>query len=402
MHRVRHRSTFLLWLAASGVSLFLAGCSSLPRTPYSAVDASAARVLDLANLRRYADEPAGNFDQPAGKVMPRGPRSYLALSGGGADGAYGAGVLNGWTAMGTRPSFTVVSGVSTGALIAPFAFLGSEYDQTLREVYTSGIAASLLETPNPLNAIFGSGLFGSKRLREMVAKYMDASFVAAIAAEYAKGRQLMIVTTNIDSQRTAIWDMGRIASLKTAESLSLFQDVVTASASPPVVFQPMLIAAEANGRPFQEMHIDGGVTAPVLTLPEAFLLRNAGLAKADNMQLFILINNKIEREFQLTANSTLEIAGRSSSTMLKTQTRSILYNTYAFAHRNKFSFNLTYIEADRPVAPPGFDTAYMRELFQYGYDKARSGRIWSKSPPSDNLQTPAPASVGVRHIADGR
>lgn len=261
----------------------------------------------------------------------------------------------------------------------------------------SGIAGRLLEAPNPFNAIFGSGLFGNNRLREMVAKYMDANFVAAIAAEYAKGRQLMIVTTNIDSQRTTIWDMGRIASLKTAESLNLFQDVVAASASPPVVFEPTMIIAEANGRQFQEMHIDGGVTAPVLTLPEAFLLRNAGIAKTQNIQLFILINNKIEREFQIVANSTLEIAGRSSSTMLKTQTRSILYNTSAFAHRNKFSFNLTYIEADRPVSPPGFDTAYMRELFQYGYEKARAGRIWSKSVPSDDHEAPvAPLSVAAR------
>ncbi|QQM05650.1 hypothetical protein I8G32_04220 [Rhodopseudomonas palustris] len=329
------------------------------------------------------------------QAVLRGPRTYLALSGGGADGAYGAGVLNGWSEAGTRPSFSVVSGVSTGALIAPFAFLGSEYDATVREIYTSGIAASLLEDPNPLKAIFGSGLFGNAKMRDLAAKYYDANVVAAVAVEYAKGRQLAIVTTNIDSQRTVIWDMGRIASLGTPESLRLFQDVVAASASVPVVFEPMLITAAANGSQFQEMHIDGGVTAPVLTLPEAFLLRNAAPAKPENLQLFILINNKVEREFQLVTNSTVEIAARSSSTMLKTQTRSILYNTYAFARRNKFGFNLTYIEGDRPLSPAGFDTAYMRELFQYGYDRARSGHVWSQSPPADNNEAPSASRIAA-------
>ena len=275
---MRRPSVALLFVSA--LSLLVAGCASLPRTPYGAADAPSARVLNLTELRRYADEPAATFRQDRRQAVLRGPRTYLALSGGGADGAYGAGVLNGWTEAGTRPSFSIVSGVSTGALIAPFAFLGSGHDATLRHLYTSGVAESLLDAPSAFNAIFGAGLFGNKRLRELVANYIDADFVAAVATEYAKGRLLLIVTTNLDSQRTAIWDMGKIASLRTPEALNLFRDVVAASASLPVVFPPMLVTAEANGRVFQEMHVDGGVTAPVLTLPEAFLLRDANLAKA--------------------------------------------------------------------------------------------------------------------------
>ena len=389
MHRVRRRPSVSLPIV-SGLSFLVAGCASLPRTPYGVADAPSARVLNLTELRRYADEPASTFRQDRHQAVLRGPRTYLALSGGGADGAYGAGVLNGWTEAGTRPSFSIVSGVSTGALIAPFAFLGPGHDATLRDLYTSGVAESLLDAPSPFNAIFGAGLFGNKRLRELVANYIDADFVASVATEYAKGRLLLIVTTNLDSQRTAIWDMGRIASLRTPEALNLFRDVVAASASLPVVFPPMLVTAEANGRIFQEMHVDGGVTAPVLTLPEAFLLRDAKLAKtgdkASDLQLYILINNKVEPEFQLVANSTIEIAARSSSTIVKTQTRSILYSTYDFTRRNKFGFNLTYIEGRIPAATSsGFDTAYMRGLFQYGYERARSGQAWSKSPPSDGL-----------------
>jgi hypothetical protein len=215
-----------------------------------------------------------------------------------------------------------------------------------------------------------------------VAQYINEDFVAGVATEYGKGRMLFVVTTNLDSQRAVIWDLGRIASLRTPDSLNLFRDVVAASASLPAVFPPMLINAEAGGARFQEMHVDGGVTAPVLTLPEAYLLRNAS-GKSFDLQLYVLINNKIEPEFQVVADKTLEIAGRSSSTLVKTQTRSILFTTYEFARRNKFGFNLSYIEADRPVSPPGFNTAYMRDLFQYGYDKAMSGHAWVKAPPAD-------------------
>jgi predicted acylesterase/phospholipase RssA len=401
MRQILHRPAVPLIVAL--LSLQMVGCASLPRTPYSATDASTARVLDLSGLRRYADEPAASFTQQ--QALMRGPQAYLALSGGGADGAYGAGVLNGWSDAGTRPAFSIVSGVSTGALIAPFAFLGPNYDATLREFYTSGIAESLLDAPNPVNVIFGSGLFGNSRLRELVAKYVDADLVGAIAAEYARGRRLFVVTTNLDSQRSVIWDMGRIASLGTVAGLDLFRDVVTASVSLPVVFPPMLVNAEANGVRFQEMHVDGGVMAPVLTLPEAYLLRNAAAGAKGNMQLYILINNKVEPEFQLVANKTIDIASRSSSSMVKTQTRSILYTTYAFAKRNHYGFNLTYIEEDQPVSPStGFDTAYMRRLFQYGYERARSNRLWSKSPPSSENQdiVPVAEAAPVWRAAGGR
>ena len=365
--------------------LVLAGCSSLPRTAYTASDAASSTVLDLGGLRRYADEPASAFLRT--NVNSRaGPLSYLALSGGGADGAYGAGVLNGWTAAGTRPRFSVVSGVSTGALIAPFAFLGPAYDATLRDVYTSGIAESLLNRPSIVHALFGSGLFGNTQLRELVARYVGPDMLAAVAAENAKGRKLLIVTTNLDTQRTVIWDMGRIAAIRSAQALNLFRDVLAASASIPVVFPPMLIDAEANGHRFQEMHVDGGVTAPVLTLPEAFLLRNGAFARSLRMNIYVVVNDKVEHDFQLVPNSTIDIAARASASVTKTQIRSVLYETYDFARRNNFGFNLTYIDKDLPSPGSfGFETSYMRALYQYGYDKAKAGDFWAKAPPGEDL-----------------
>ena len=373
-------------LALLAVMFILVGCSALPRTPYTASDAASARVLDLSELRRYADEPASTFLKEANLSSRAGPLSVLALSGGGADGAYGAGVLNGWTAAGTRPKFSAVSGVSTGALIAPFAFLGPAYDAILRDVYTSGIAESLLDTPSILSALFGSGLFGNTRLRELVARYVDQDMLALVAAEYGKGRRLLIVTTDLDTQRTVIWDMGRIAAMGSPQALSLFRDVIAASASIPVVFPPMLIEAEANGRRFQEMHVDGGVAAPVLTLPDAFLLRDGALARGTRMNIYILINNKVERDFQLVPNSTIDIAARASASVTKAQTRSILNGTFDFARRNNSGFNLTYIDKDFPSPrSSGFDTSYMRALYQYGFDRAKTGDFWAKAPPSSDL-----------------
>ncbi|QOZ09513.1 alpha/beta hydrolase [Bradyrhizobium sp. CCBAU 51765] len=361
-------------------SLALGACTSLPRTPYTAAEASTSRVLDIDGLRRYADDPVTKFSFE--KANSTATRSYLALSGGGADGAYGVGVLNGWTAARTRPTFTVVSGVSTGGLIAPFAFLGPQYDDTLKEVYTSGIAESLLNDPSIMRVLFGSGLFGNTRLRELVARYVGPEIMAQVAREHAKGRTLLVVTTDLDTQRTAIWDMGKIAAVGTPEALKLFRDVMAASASIPLVFPPIMIDAEGQGRKFQEMHVDGGVTAPVLTLPEALLFQSGRMPGSARMDIYILVNKKIERNFELVSNGTIDVASRSLSAITQSQTRSIIFSTYDFAKRNRLGFHLSYIARDYPAPPSeGFDTTYMRALYQYGYEKAASGQAWTSTLP---------------------
>lgn len=361
-------------------SLVLGACTSMPRTPYTAAEASTSRVLEIDGLRRYADEPITKFSFE--KDTSTATKSYLALSGGGADGAYGVGVLNGWTAARTRPTFSVVSGVSTGGLIAPFAFLGSQYDDTLKEVYTSGIAETLLNDPSIMRVLFGSGLFGNTRLRELVARYVGPEVMAQVARENANGRKLLVVTTDLDTQRTAIWDMGKIAAVGTPEALKLFRDVMAASASIPLVFPPIMIDAEGQGRKFQEMHVDGGVTAPVLTLPEALLFQGNRLPGNAKMDIYILVNKKIERNFELVSNGTIDVASRSLSAITQSQTRSIIFSTYDFAKRNRLGFHLSYIAREYPAPPSeGFDTAYMRALYQYGYDKAAAGQAWSSTVP---------------------
>lgn len=373
----------ILFLALAG-TFGVTSCANLPRTPYNASEAASSSVLDLTKLRRYSDDPASSFDAELRAGVRAGPLNYLALSGGGADGAYGAGVMNGWTSLGSRPDFDLVSGVSAGALIAPFAFLGSDYDPILQDIYTSGVAGTLLDAPDILNAIFGSGLYGNARLRELVAHYVDRDVILAVARAHAKGRFLLVVTTDLDTQRTVIWNMGRIASIGSPQADSLFRDVLSASASIPAIFPPMLIEVESDGHRFQEMHVDGGVTAPVLTLPEAFLLRNAPLRPTPQATIYILMNDKIERDFRLVPDVTIDIVNRASESATKTLTRSILSETYKSARRNKLGFNLTYIEKDiQPQHSFGFETKYMKELYRYGFEKARMGALWVKEPPYD-------------------
>jgi predicted patatin/cPLA2 family phospholipase len=381
-----YRAAFL------ALALAVGGCASVERIPLGASDEHAAAAADMSGLRFFADAPASQFTADIHRIVEgtaarqEGEITYLALSGGGADGAYGAGILNGWTESGKRPEFTIVSGVSTGALMAPFAYLGPRYDPVLKEIYTNGVAETLLGTPNPVNAVFGPGVYSNKHLHEMVAGYIDEATLASIAREHARGRRLFVVTTNLDSQHAVVWNMGAIAASGSSQALTLFRDVLTASASVPVVMTPTLIDVTSDGRQFQEMHVDGSVSAPVFTLPEAFLLGNAKLAKTSRTSIYIIMNDKIDRGVEEVRNSTLDIATRTSATFFKTQARSIILGTYQFTRRNGIGFNLTYLDKEVPDGTGlGLDNAIMRNLYDHGYERGRSGTFWKKAPPAEDL-----------------
>lgn len=365
------------------LALSLAGCGTLSRTDYSAAEATRPNVLDVSDLRYFADDPSRTLHALRPEAAVDGKITYLALSGGGANGAFGAGFLAGLSDAGRRPEFSAVSGVSTGALIAPFAFLGPRYDRMLRQLYTSGIAASLVEGQGPLSILSTAGPFANNRLKQLVDNYVDEKLLRAIAAERAKGRMLLVITTNLDTQRTNIWDMGKIAQAGTPEALTLFRNLLTASASIPVIFPPVLIDVETNGRHFKEMHVDGGVTSPVLTLPEPFLFRGRSMP-GPPIDLYVLINNKIDHDFQLVRGDTRSIAARSASTLVKVQTRSTIFDSYNLTRRNNFQFNLAYIGGEfSDGGEDDFSTSYMRALYQYGYTKGLSQKAWVHEPPPE-------------------
>jgi len=366
-------------------TLTLGACASVPRQAYTAAEAQIAEVTGIPNARAFADAPMATLSTMMAAPGAQGrPFAYLALSGGGGDGAYGAGVLKGWSESGTRPEFSLVSGVSTGALTAPFAFLGSAYDPVLDEIYTSGVAGTLVKDPSLVNVVFGSGLFGDGRLRDLVGRYVTPDLLAAVAAEYAKGRRLLVVTTNLDSKRAMIWNMGAIAASGAPNAPALFRDVLTASASIPAVFPTQLLDVEAAGHGFQELHVDGSVVTPVFTVPQAVIANGRGRSVAPSKaDIYVLMNGRIEPDFELVRNDTLSIVEQTVATGSQARSRASLAATYAFARANRIGFHLTYIDeaAPRTTTAKGFDTAYMRSLYQIGYEKARSGTAWQGTVP---------------------
>ena len=366
-------------------ALLPGACALAPRIPFTETDQAAAVPLGPRTIRFWADSPGSLFQKAArtATIQKDRPFIYLALSGGGGGGAYGAGVLNGWTQSGRRPEFTVVSGVSTGALIAPFAFLGPAYDARLRQLYTDGEAQNLFSDPNPFKAIFGGGLFGSERLREFVERDIDDAMLTAIADEDRKGRRLLVVTTNLDAQRAVIWDIGAIAASGGPKAYKLCRDVLTASASLPIVFAPQLIEVDANGRSFREMHVDGAVSTPIFTLPDMFLFGGKKIAIGGvRPDLYVIVNTRIDPRFEVVPNQTLQIAERSIDTMNRTGTQAALAQTYKFAKSENMGFHLSYIGADAPaIAGSEMETRSMRDLYAYGFDKARKGSFWETQLP---------------------
>ena len=192
---------------------------------------------------------------------------YLAISGGGDNGAFTAGLLNGWTAAGTRPEFKLVTGISTGGLIAPFAFLGPKYDATLKEFYTTISPKDVIEPRSVIKGVLSDAMANNAPLWKLTRKSVTEELLKEIAVEYAKGRFVMIGTADIDARRAILWDMGKIATYGGPKALDLFVSVMIASASLPAAFPPVMIDVEADGKHYQEMHVDGGVMAQVFAYP---------------------------------------------------------------------------------------------------------------------------------------
>ena len=366
-----------IWITCS-----LVDCSSLPRVPFTRAQQDVARIPGISDARIWADDPTALARTAPFSEGQHKPTSIdvLALSGGGAEGAFGAGLLVGWTEAGNRPEFSIISGTSSGALIAPFAFLGASHDPTLRELFTSGIAERLLRVDG-LNAIFGSGVFKTEPLKLLVAHYIDENLLNLVAAQHRRGRRLFIVTTNIDAQRTAVWNMGAIAASDYSGRLQLFRDILVASASAPGLFAPAYIEVQAGNTLFQEMHVDGAVTSNVLAVPESVLMQKVAFSDTAKPKLYIIVNGKITPDFAVIGDGTLSIVARSFYSTVKANTQNTLILTYDFARRNGWQFRLAAIQPDYPMTSTtfNFDTDYMRGLFNLGFSMGRTGQQWQSS-----------------------
>ena len=384
----------------------LGGCSTLPdRTRYAGDDLLNAHVVGFPpDIRLWSDAPVEAVRKEAQLARAQArrgapavdgklpPLRILALSGGGEDGAFGAGLLVGWTEHGSRPQFDIVTGVSTGSLIAPLAFVGPSHDTALREAFTTIDKKNILLIQGIFRILTGESVATTAPLREMVARFVTPDLLKAVDAEHRKGRRLFVVTTHLDSQRAVLWDMGRIAGSGHPEAITLFREVLVASAAVPGVFPPVYFDVQSGGRRFQEMHVDGGVTAQVFSIPLAAGVAAMASAPERERHLYVIINNRVAPQFDLPRRGLLSIASRSISTLIKMQGASGTRDLYHLARSVRAGFNLAYIDDDfTEVTPAPFDRGYMNKLFAYGYELGRRGYPWKKLPPGLDPNTPSEA-----------
>jgi predicted patatin/cPLA2 family phospholipase len=341
--------------------------------------------LDVdAELRRRLPDMGRKLAISAVRVGDRPVVDVLALSGGGSDGAFGAGFLTGWTARGDRPHFEIVTGVSAGAIIAPFAFLGPKYDRQLREIWTEYKTNELVVAQVLPGLLGGPALADTSPLKRLIADYVDRRMLAEIAAEYRRGRILLIGTTNLDAERPVVWNMGRIAASTHPQALDLFRRVILASAAIPGVFPPVDITVEADGKTYEEMHVDGGTTRELFVAPMQIPYKNFDryYDTPPLRRFFIIKNGKFDPEYQPVEARTIPIAARAIRTLIKSQNRSEMYRIYRMTKDDGADFNLVAIpDAFSAQAKEVFDPKYQTALFQEGYKLGASGTAWMKAPP---------------------
>lgn len=343
--------------------------------------------IALESLRRELAEA-----QRTGR--PLGEANYLAISGGGENGAFGAGLLTAWTGLGTRPDFKAVTGVSTGALIAPFAYLGPDHDRELERFYTTISKQDVMASRGLLSGVLGESLYDSTPLLRLVRGVLTETFIAAIAREHGRGRLLFVCTANLDVPVGVLWNIGAIAAKGGAGAAEMIARILLASASIPGAFPPVMIDLDADGGRYQEMHVDGGTVAQIVLYPPSFnmdsilgattaeLARLRRVAATRKRRIYAIRNSRPGADIETVDRSTLKIAGRAVATLISTQGIGDLYRLYVVAQRDGIDFNVAWIPNSFPEKPSEpFERGYMNRLFQIGREAMIAGKAWHKYPP---------------------
>lgn len=340
----------------------------------------------MAEVLGQHDRVERMVDQMKASGLDREPIEVLAISGGGENGAYGAGLLCGWSELGTRPTFNVVTGISTGALTAPFAFLGSDYDEALKTCYTTLSTSDLVTERGLLEGLTSDALSDPDGLRDMLESQFSEEAYRLMGEEHLKGRRLFVGTTNLDRMEPSYWCLSAIAAEDLPGGRQLAIDIILASASIPGVFPPVMIeVVAADGRTYDEMHVDGGVSSQVFTYPVALRLRSSdvlGDARRGTPTVWVIRNAPLVFRYEQVARSLFDIAGRSISGLIRSNGIGDLYRIWLTAIRDGFDFRLASIPFDFDVEPSEpFDPVHMKALFERGRSDILTGEAWRDHPP---------------------
>ena len=374
------------------------GCAYVPKRnplPAKAAEHDLTTVFGIPRARYWGDEPPPWTHQwlgrPRAELKGRYPAvfghraTFLAISGGGEDGAFAAGLLAGWTASGERPEFTVVTGVSAGALIAPFAFLGPDYDQVLREVAVDLKASDVFTERRLIQGLRSDAMASTAPLQALIAKHVDQELIEKIAEEYRRGRELNVGTSNLDSMRPVVWRVGTIANSGHPRALALIRKILLASASLPGAFPPVLIPVEVGEETYDELHVDGGVTSQVFLYPVGLDYDRVidRLEISGRPKVYVIRNARLDPHYEAVTPKTIQIAERSVRSLVRTQGIGDLYQIYVETFRDGLEFHLAYIPRTFTGQSSGqFDTAYMEKLYHFTVDLAQNGYPWQKMPPA--------------------
>jgi predicted acylesterase/phospholipase RssA len=379
--QTRRKAKALRWTCVFG-ALALVGCA-LPRRDAPPTLFSTATPVNFSDDVRYLSVDRVSVEAKSTPALQRLRISSrdrtlraLVLSGGGAGGAFGAGALVGLSRRQERPQYDVVTGVSTGALIAPFAFLGPDWDSKLTEAFTSG-RGEQMSVHGLLALPFGASR-RSAVLKSLVDHYVTLELIRAVAKEASGGRLLWVATTDLDKEETVIWDLGAIAMRGGEPARELFRDVVVASASIPGVFKPVLIHVQQGGRLYDEMHVDGNASASLFIAPAAAYFALLDQRSLDGAQVYVLINGQIIDAPETTPFKLGPIVARTFAVALKHMSRAQIVAVDQFAEKYRMSVQSTYLPFDYPqYSSADFRASTMRPLFEYGVRCAESGRLWT-------------------------
>ncbi|MCX5678127.1 MAG: patatin-like phospholipase family protein [Candidatus Omnitrophica bacterium] len=397
--RTKWMSGFLIIILSIG-ALSIQGCATIRSRNAVPMDfAGKVTVNGMPDIRSDIDNPdpivmqkslIDSFKQE-GPVNFLGIKIYpvLAVSGGGANGAYGAGLLKGWSKEGSRPIFKIITGVSSGSLIALYAFLGKDYDDQLENFFTTISTKDIMRKNNLFKILFGDSLMSSAPMVKKISSIVDGKLMAKVAEEHKRGRRLFVGTVNLDAQEFVVWDMGALACKGGSDSLKMFRKILLASSSLPMTFSPVNFKVSSeSGEVYDEMHVDGGTMRGVFYIDR--LTKNMeGAAKLFGIdpskyrpQIYVLSNSYMSPNRQQVKDSLVDISIRSLDTVVAAANNGDIYRLYATAKRRGLDFNLAYIPADfKPHPKELFDKQEMQRLFKRGYDDAVNGYKWHKTPP---------------------